>query len=84
MSEKLREAAQQALEALASYSVGERPDAVGVNDLIARLEAALAEPDIDSVDEYRKGFIHGHIDMLALLFVAALATVLWDGGGVLK
>jgi len=43
----LRQAAQQALEALASYSIGERLDASQVNDLIAQLEAALeqqAEP----------------------------------------
>lgn len=43
----LRKAAQQALEALASYSAGERLDASQVNDLIVELDAALeqqAEP----------------------------------------
>jgi hypothetical protein len=36
---------QQALEALASYSVGERLNASQVNDLIAQLEAALEQPE---------------------------------------
>jgi hypothetical protein len=40
-----REVMQQALEALASYSVGERPNASQVNDLIAQLEAALEQPE---------------------------------------
>ena len=40
----LREAAQQALEALCEFSVGCRVDAVKLNNLIAALEAALAEP----------------------------------------
>jgi hypothetical protein len=31
--------------------------------LATALRAALAEPDIDPVDEYRKGFIAGQIDM---------------------
>ena len=41
---KLREAAQQLLEALGLWSTGRDMDAVALNDLIFRLEAALAEP----------------------------------------
>lgn len=44
MSE-LRKAAQQALEHLAAWSVGESSSATEVNDLIARLDAALAQPE---------------------------------------
>lgn len=44
MSE-LRKAAQQALEYLAAWSVGESPNASAVNDLIAELEAVLAQPE---------------------------------------
>lgn len=40
----LRTAAQQALEALGKWSSGRDMDAVQLNDLIATLEAALAEP----------------------------------------
>ena len=50
----LRQAAQQALEALEKGAT--------VSAAIT-LRAALAEPDIDPVDEYRKGFIDGQIDM---------------------
>jgi hypothetical protein len=46
----LRQAAQQALEALADYTVGDRPNASTVNDLIADLEAALAQ-HAEPVDE---------------------------------
>ena len=55
----LKTAAQQALEALGS-SLYPQPRQVAA---IAALRAALAEPDIDPVDEYRKGFIDGQIDM---------------------
>ena len=40
----LRTAAQQALEALGLWATGRDLDAVALNDLIYRLEAALAEP----------------------------------------
>lgn len=40
----LRAAAQQALEALVLWATGRDIDAVALNDLIFRLEAALAEP----------------------------------------
>lgn len=40
----LRAAAQQALEALGLWATGRDIDAVALNDLIFRLEAALAEP----------------------------------------
>lgn len=40
----LRTAAQQALEALGLWATGRDMDAVALNDLIFRLEAALAEP----------------------------------------
>ena len=42
----LRKLAKQSLEYLAAWSVGESPNASAVNDLIAELEAALAQPDI--------------------------------------
>lgn len=42
----LRKLAEQAMEYLADYTVGESPNASAVNDLIADLEAALAQPDI--------------------------------------
>jgi hypothetical protein len=51
----LREAAQQALEALETLGY---PLAA-----ITALRAALAQPLPDPVDEYRKGFIAGQIDM---------------------
>jgi len=41
----LRKAAQQALEYLAAWSVGESPNASAVNDLIAELEAALEQSE---------------------------------------
>ena len=41
----LREAAQQALEALGKWSSGRDMDAVELNDLIATLEAALKQPE---------------------------------------
>ena len=41
----LREAAQQALEALGKWSSGRDMDAVELNDLIATLEAALEQPE---------------------------------------
>jgi hypothetical protein len=41
----LRKLAAQAMEYLASFSVGESPNASAVNDLIADLEAALAQPE---------------------------------------
>lgn len=44
MSE-LRKAAEQALDVLAAESVGELVNASEVNDLISRLEAALAQPE---------------------------------------
>ena len=44
----LREAAQQALEALCLWATGRDMDAVALNDLILRLEAALAEPTVPS------------------------------------
>jgi hypothetical protein len=40
----LRKLAAQAMEYLAAWSVGESPDASAVNDLIADLDAALAQP----------------------------------------
>ena len=66
----LRAAAQQAIALICSARLCE------VNSMSSRqemlrllieatdlLRAALAEPDIDPVDEYRKGFIAGQIDM---------------------
>ena len=41
----LRKLAAQALEYLAAWSVGESLDASAVNDLIANLDAALAQPE---------------------------------------
>ena len=41
----LREAAAQALEALGLWATGRDMDAVALNDLIAGLEAALADGD---------------------------------------
>lgn len=43
----LRKAAQQALEALGLWATGRDMDAVELNDLIFRLEAALAEPTLE-------------------------------------
>ena len=53
---KLRKAAAAAPEAysLRDYDFGKYMEA---------LRAALAQPQIDPVDEYRKGFIAGQIDM---------------------
>lgn len=62
-STELRAAAQQALAALGLWATGRDMDAVSLNDLIFRLEGALAQPQRDPVDEYRKGFIAGQIDM---------------------
>ena len=45
----LRKAAQMALEVLAAESVGELVNASEVNDLISRLEAALAQPEPEPV-----------------------------------
>jgi len=42
---ELRKLAEQAMEYLADYTVGESPNASAVNDLIADLEAALAQPE---------------------------------------
>ena len=55
----LRTAAHQALEALSS-SLYPQPRQMAA---IAALRAALAQPLPDPVDEYRKGFIDGQIDM---------------------
>lgn len=44
MSE-LRKAAEKAMGYLADYTVGESPNASEVNDLIADLDAALAQPE---------------------------------------
>jgi hypothetical protein len=41
----LRKLAAQAMEYLAAWSVGESPNASEVNDLIADLDAALAQPE---------------------------------------
>jgi len=63
----LREAAQQALEAL-EFMADEWGFAHKANrperwQAIEALRAALAQPLPDPVDEYRKGFIDGQIDM---------------------
>jgi len=58
----LREVAQQALEALETYERdGKYLDVC--RPAIRALRAALAQPLPDPVDEYRKGFIDGQIDM---------------------
>ena len=57
-----RSTVEQALEALQNCANGE-DDVLLTRDALAALRAALAEPDIDPVDEYRKGFIDGQIDM---------------------
>ena len=65
----LREAAQQALKALENgkrvrnFEGGTKYQPTLEDNAITALRAALAEPDIDPVDEYRKGFIAGQIDM---------------------
>jgi hypothetical protein len=41
----LRTAAQQTLKALGKWSIGYHVDAVQLNDLIAKLEAALEQPE---------------------------------------
>ena len=41
----LRKLAEQAMGYLADYTVGESPNASAVNDLIADLDAALAQPE---------------------------------------
>ena len=58
----LRQAAQQALKYLDAPSAKLWPAGMQ-HRIITALRAALAEPDIDPVDEYRKGFIAGQIDM---------------------
>lgn len=55
---KLREDAQQALEALCLWATGRDMDAVALNDLILRLDAALAEPGSD----YERGFVDGMLE----------------------
>ena len=69
-SPDLIDAAQQALEALEQYTakeltVGQRYTNEGQRllDTITALRAALAQLQPDPVDEYRKGFIAGQIDM---------------------
>jgi hypothetical protein len=60
-----KEVMQQALQALASYSVGERLNASQVNDLIAQLEAALAQPVQEpvawmlasAIDDFKRGYL---------------------------
>lgn len=47
----LHQAAQQALEALGLWASGRDMDAVALNDLIHRLETALAEPVQEPVQE---------------------------------
>ena len=47
----LRKLAEQAMEYLADYTVGESPNASAVNDLIADLEAALAQPEQEPEQE---------------------------------
>lgn len=59
----LRTAALRALEALEYYRSGEDYQPTPASEAITSLKAALAEPDIDPVNEYRKGFIDGQIDM---------------------
>lgn len=58
----LRTAAQQALWAL-EYHVEMTWPIDRTSEAIFNLRAALAQPQIDPVDEYRKGFIAGQIDM---------------------
>ena len=55
-----RATVKQALEALASYSVGERLNASQVNDLIAQLEAALEQPAQEPVAwmKHENGMCH--------------------------
>lgn len=53
MSE-LRKAAEQALDVLAAESVGELVNASEVNDLISRLEAALAQPEQEALQEVER------------------------------
>lgn len=62
----LREAAQQALEALKEVQ-RHRAYTQGIPDAITALRDALAQPLPDPVDKYRKGFIDGQIDMRARL-----------------
>jgi hypothetical protein len=50
----LREAAQQALEALGKWSSGRDMDAVELNDLIATLEAALEQQEQEPVAWLRR------------------------------
>lgn len=58
---RLRAALEQALKTIESWNPSLRTD--DDEAAITALRAALAEPDIDPVDEYRKGFIAGQIDM---------------------
>ena len=55
---------EQALEALEEslYATTDKSQFLAF-EAITVLRAALVEPDIDPVDEYRKGFIDGQIDM---------------------
>lgn len=62
MDSSLRQAAQQALEAM-EYSGMDVGKFNRINAACQALRVALAEPQIDPVDEYRKGFIAGQIDM---------------------
>ena len=54
----LRTAALRALEALCLWATGRDMDAVALNDLILRLDAALAEPGSD----YENGFVDGMLE----------------------
>lgn len=54
----LRTAAQQALEALGLWATGCDVDAVALNDLIFRLEAALAEPAWCEIHQHHKWCEH--------------------------
>lgn len=57
------EQALEALEAMQSYAAAERKGLRICDEAVTTLRAVVAEPDIDPVDEYRKGFIDGQIDM---------------------
>ena len=59
----LREAAQQALEAWQTATYGHPSHHKATLLAMTALRAALAQPQIDPVDEYRKSFIAGQIDM---------------------
>jgi len=55
----LREAAQQALEALGKWSSGRDMGAVELNDLIAALEAALGQPEPQEIADLRQACREG-------------------------